>query len=1246
VADVEQDVGPAGYPTPRERRPEDRVAVIGSGPAGLSAAYFLTLDGHAVTIYEAAEHPGGMLASGVPGYRLPPDILKREIDGILGLGVELRTGVRLGRDMSLSDLRDDGYRAIFLAPGMPVGRRLGIEGEELDGVVQAIALLSEAKEGRPRVGRHPVVIGGGNVAMDAARTLVRLGAERVTVACLEQPEEMPAAPEEVSEALEEGIVFEHGVGPRGFLADGDRVGSVELRRCVACFDEQGRFAPRYDDADVRSLPADQVVVAVGQQQAPALLEQVGQDASGGRLQVDSVTLQTSVPDLFAGGDAVTGPRTVIEAVAAGKRAAASMAAWLRGERLDPQWPGLADRAPEQELKAPRALRHQEPHRPAKQRVETGAEVAIALDEASARDEAGRCLACGGCSECYQCVEACQAQAIQHFERDREEVVHAGAVVLAPGLDQINPSARGEFGHGRYPDVISSLELERLLSSSGPGAGHFYRPSDGTRPKRMAWIQCVGSRDERGGRRMCSAVCCMFATKQAALTCEHYPDTEATIFFLDMRAYGKGFDVYVERAKSRHGVRYQRAMVSRVDEVPGTGELEIAYRDNDGRLQRERFDMVVLSSGLTASASARELAGCAGIELDEYGFATRRRMEPNLTDRPGVFVAGGIEGPRDIPETVVSASSAAARCGAVLQRVRGTQVTPRQFPPERDVRGDPLRVGVFVCRCGVNIARVVDVPALTEYASKLPGVVHAEENLYTCSADTQRRMVEQIKEHDLNRVVVASCTPRTHEALFQATVRVAGLNKYLFEMANIRDQCSWVHADQEQSANEKAEDLVRMAVARALELEPLPERRVDVVGSALVVGGGVAGLAAAAALAEQGFPTTVVEREAELGGNLRRLRRLQFDQDPRVVLRDLLERIEHTGKVTLLTQAELVRTKGHVGHFRSTIRTPDGQKTVEHGVTIVASGARAQEPNGAYMQGQDPRVMTQVDLEQRLDQADQPFPQRVVMIQCVGSREGSNPVCSRVCCTQAVRNALWLKERNPDTDVTILFRDIRTYGDRELLYRRARREGVRFVRFEPEHPPQVEPGDGHLQVRVWDYGLSRDLLLAADALVLSTGIAPSPTAKDLSAQLKVPLGGDGFFQEAHMKLRPLDFASEGLFLCGLAHGPKAAEESIAQATGAAGRAATLLSQKKLEVSGEVSVVDPERCIGCLTCVRSCPYHVPEVGEDKVAHIEAVSCQGCGICAAACPRQAITTWHSTPDQLVAKVEALFAEASGSW
>ncbi len=841
----------------------------------------------------------------------------------------------------------------------------------------------------------------------------------------------------------------------------------------------------------------------------------------------------------------------------------------------------------------------------------------------------------GDDACGICRDSCPAEAIDLDQTDRETELEVGAVIASPGLDRYNPKVRPELGFGRFPNVVTSIQFERILSASGPYRGEVQRPGDGRHPTKVAWLQCVGSRDNNNANPWCSSVCCMYATKQAIIAQDHIPGLETTIFYMDIRAYGKGFDRYYERAKADRGVRYVRSMISRIVEDPATGDLEVKYFDESDHLAEETFDLVVLSVGLEPRADSQEIARILGVEVDPHLFAGRTGINPLLTAREGVFTCGTWLQPQDIPDTVVQASGAAAEAGAFLSDSRGTEITPAEYPPEREVEGDAPRIGVFVCHCGINIAGVVDVPGVVAYARSLPGVAHAQDFLFTCSTDSGDQIIKAIQDNDLNRVIVASCSPRTHEVLFRDTLRRAGLNQYLFEMANIRDQCSWVHQDRPDRATEKAQDLVRMSCARSRLLQPLHQFPMPVDQTALVVGGGVAGMTAALSLADQGFFTHLVEKSGELGGLARKLAKTLEGFDVKAYVGDLIDQVTHHGQIQVHLGAEVFETTGHVGSFVTRIGSGDKTENLTHGATVIATGAQEYRPT-EYLGGQDERVVTQLDLHQALHGEGDPLAgvDKVVMIQCVGSREEGHDYCSRICCSQAVGNALRIKELKPECEVTILFRDIRTYALKELYYKQARDLGVRFIRFDPELPPQVEPGSEGLAVKVFDQILREWIAVPADRLVLSAAVRPRDDQKELASRLKLPLDTDGFFMEAHLKLRPVDFVAAGFFMAGAAHGPKFLEEVVGQAKAAASRAATILAQEEMMVGGEVAVVDAERCVACLTCVRSCPYSVPRVNEEGVVYIDPAACHGCGICASQCPRKLIQVQHHTDAQIMAK------------
>jgi heterodisulfide reductase subunit A len=851
-------------------------------------------------------------------------------------------------------------------------------------------------------------------------------------------------------------------------------------------------------------------------------------------------------------------------------------------------------------------------------------------------------------ECGVCKEFCEAEAIDYEQKEKEMELNVGAVILSPGFELFDAKIKEELGYKLYPNVVTSLEFERILSASGPYLGKVLRPYDKTEPKRIGFIQCVGSRDV--DRDYCSSVCCMYATKEAIIAKEHvHGDLQCDVFFMDMRAFSKGFDEYYQRAQEL-GVEYIRCRAPSIKEVPQTKNLLIEYLAEDDKKASREYDMVVLSVGMMPPKAVEEMAKKYSIELNEFNFCKTPPFKPVETAHEGIYVSGPFTEPKDIPETIMQASGASSKALSLLKDVKGSLIVPKEFPPEMDVEGQEPRIGVFVCHCGTNIAGVVNVPSVVEYAKTLPNVAYVENNLYTCSNDTQARIKEKIKEHNLNRVVVASCTPRTHEPLFRNTIREIGLNPYLFEMANIRDQCSWVHMAEPEKASEKSKDLVRMAVAKAGLLEPLQKRSVPIVKSALVIGGGLSGMTAAIELAEQGYNVFVVEKEKELGGNLRKIHHLLNGGDPQAELKKLVERVKKTKNIHLYTEAKIENIEGTIGSFKTTISQKGKSTELDHGVAIVATGAQEYEPK-EYLYSQHERVITQFELEQRLiPNGDSSYaskknmPKNIVMIQCVGSRDEERPYCSRVCCSEAIKNALKIKELSPETNVYILFRDIRTYGFRESYYTKARQQNVMFIRFEEDRKPQVTKNGKGLNVEVFDLTLKRPIKIPADLVVLSAGIVAGEGNEEIAKFLKVPLNKEGFFLEAHMKLRPVDFATDGVYLCGLAHSAKAVEESIIQAQATASRATTVLSKDSIELEANISQVIDENCDGCAYCVEPCPYQAITLIEymkngevKKTVEVDETACKGCGCCMATCPKKGIFVRGFKLEQIGAQVNA---------
>ncbi len=837
--------------------------------------------------------------------------------------------------------------------------------------------------------------------------------------------------------------------------------------------------------------------------------------------------------------------------------------------------------------------------------------------------------------CRICVSACQARAINLYEQEEMLDLEVGAVVLAPGFGRIGEEVLSRYGYGRLPDVVTGMEFERLTSASGPTLGKVIRPSDGEHPSRIAFLQCIGTRDVTCGNGYCSSVCCMYAIKEAMVAKEHDPDLEISIFYMDIRTQGKEFDYARLRAKEK-GIRFVR---SRVASVQGKGSsLEISYVSEAGKHLKEGFDMVVLPEGLESPGDAQSLSRAAGIDLNHYDFCSTRSFSPLETTRPGILVAGAFQGPKDVPESVTDASGAAALAAEALKEVRGTEVETKVYPAEIDIEEEP-RIGVFVCSCGTNIGGVVDVQAAADFAATLDNVVFTDTNLYSCAQNTQEAITEKIKLNRLNRVVVAACTPRTHEPLFQETLRDAGLNRCLFEMANIRDHCSWVHATFPEEATEKSKDLVKMAVAKARRLQPLAEQRLPVTQKALVIGGGLAGMTAALSIAGQGFECFLVEKSESLGGNLRHIRFTLSGDDPKQILEDTEAKVRANPLIRVYREASVEDVSGYVGNFITSIRTPNRSETLEHGVIVVATGGKPYEPK-QHLYGKSPQVVTQGELEERLARPEEARGiNDIVMIQCVGSRGEDLAYCSKVCCGQSVKNALKILELNPSANITILYRDMRTYGFTEDYYQLAREKGVMFVHFEKEHPPEVTDKEGRLQVEFQDRILGEKVLLEPDLLALSVGIVPSQV-EELSKILKTPLTNDGFFLEAHPKLRPVEFSVEGVYLCGLAHGPKPIPESIAQASAAAGKACIPLAQGYVTVEPIVSSVDTDTCIGCGICESLCPYsaiRIIRVGKRKKAETISASCKGCGICASRCPTMSISMGGFTNEQILCQIRA---------
>ncbi len=852
-------------------------------------------------------------------------------------------------------------------------------------------------------------------------------------------------------------------------------------------------------------------------------------------------------------------------------------------------------------------------------------------------------------KCGACEKICPSGAIDFDDTEKTIALQVGSVILAPGFSAFDPSRFDTYSYTRLPDVVTSLEFERILSATGPYGGHLMRPSSmrgkhpqGKPPRKVAWLQCIGSRDiNRCDNGYCSSVCCMYAVKQAVMAKDHSDSPlDCAVFYMDMRTQGKDFDRYYENART-NGVRFIPAKIHTIDSMPDSDDLRMRYVNEDGRAQEETFDMVVLSTGLEVNRDAVELSKTMGIELDKYHFTRSDSFHPVNTSVPGIYACGVFTGPKDIPQSVMEASAAVCAATENLAAARNTRTKTLETPAERNVSREAPRIGVFVCNCGINIGGIVRVPEVAEYARSLPGVVYVEENLFTCSQDTQDKMTEVIGQQSLNRVVVAACTPRTHEPLFQETLINAGLNRFLIEMANIRNQDSWVHSNDPDAATEKAKDLVRMAVAKIFLAGPLQQTDLPVSRSALVVGAGVAGMTAALALARQGYPVHLVEKSEQSGGNARSLNRAFKDEDIQDYLSDLIRQVEAENGIHMHLATTIRNVDGFVGNFKTMLSNGSSRETVDHGVVILASGGKEYRP-AEYLYGEHAAVVTHLEMDELFRNDDNRITQarQVVFIQCVGSRNEQHPYCSKVCCTHTIKSALELKRRNPDTDVYVLYRDIRTYGEREDLYREARRLGVLFFRYDPDEKPQVGASGRQVTVKFHDSILRRWLNVKADILCLASAIV-APDDTGLSRLFKVPVDADGWLLEAHQKLRPVEFATEGIFLCGLAHYPKPIEESIAQAKAAAAKALTVLARDNIKVGGIVTRIEPDLCSGCLGCINVCPFGAITFNTDKkIAEVNPALCKGCGACAAACPSEAPVLMGFSNKQLYAQIKSAMA------
>ncbi len=849
-------------------------------------------------------------------------------------------------------------------------------------------------------------------------------------------------------------------------------------------------------------------------------------------------------------------------------------------------------------------------------------------------------------KCGKCAETCPTGAINYEDRAKDLEFQVGAVICASGCKTYNPATHDVYGYNRSKNIVTSLEFERILSSSGPYGGHMVRPSGKNEPKKIAWLQCVGSRDVHiGAKGYCSSVCCTYAVKEAMLAVDHAKDgLDAAIFYMDIRTHGKDFERYYNQARDEFGVRFVKSKITNILPTEDGNQL-IRYIDEYGNLAEEAFDIVVLSVGLEVGESTVQLAHTLDMKLDQYNFVDTTSFSPQVTSTPGVFVCGAVEAPKDIPSSVIEASASAGSAGSFLNESRWSLTRQKELPEERNIRGERPRVGVFVCCCGTNIAGVIDVPSVVEYVKNLPYVTFSTQGLFSCSQDALNNLADTIKAENLNRVVVAACTPKTHETLFQETLAATGLNKYVFEMVNIRNHCSWVHKNSPDIATEKARDLIRMAVDKVALMGPLNEVELAINQSALVIGGGIAGMQAAKTLSAQGYHTSLIEREKQLGGKGLDIHETWQGENVAENVRQLIAAVKNDANIDIYTGAHISHVEGFVGNFTTTVQTTDSTVDLEHGVTIIASGASEFKPE-QYLYDEDDRVITGLELDRKLIAGDPALEQikTAVFIQCVGSRIPARPYCSKVCCTHSIKNGLTLKKRNPEMNIYILYRDMRPYGLREDLYREAREKGILFLRYTFKQGIDIDYDGDDLQLQFTDTVMRRKMAINLDMLVLATAIIP-PEKNPLARQYKVTLNNDGFFMEAHAKLRPVDCSTDGVFLCGLSHGPKPIDESVSQAIAAATRAVTLLARKTIAISGTVAEVNPQECSKCGGCVAICPYSAPFFIEESArlfpgkAQINPALCKGCGICVASCRSGAIHLLGFDNDQIMSQIAAIY-------
>jgi heterodisulfide reductase subunit A len=832
--------------------------------------------------------------------------------------------------------------------------------------------------------------------------------------------------------------------------------------------------------------------------------------------------------------------------------------------------------------------------------------------------------------CNRCMQVCPPKAID-FSMMKEVSLsrQVGSIIVAIGYDMLDPRELMEFGYASHPDILTALEFERLVNSAGPTGGEIIRPSNGKHPDNILFVLCGGSRDHRHSR-FCSRFCCMYSIKHAYQALDHGVHN-VDVMYMDVRAFGKGFDGFWTRTREE-GARFLRGRPSHIS--PNGSNINVLFEDTTlGKRVEARYDLVVLANAVTPPASLSLLAERLGIEVDGDGFIRSHEIEGGLimTTRPGIYTAGCVSGPKDIPDSVAEGSGAAA--------LSLSHITQRNWPEPPDIEPmediDTPRIGVFVCHCGSNIAGVIDVKQVVDYARTLDGVVYASNQMFSCAGNTQAEIEAAIKKENINRVVVAACSPKTHESIFRGVMIRSGLNPYLLEMSNIRNMDSWVHKHEKEAATDKARDMVWMAVEKARRLTPLEVSHLPVIQSALVVGGGIAGMTAAAALADQGFVTHLVEQGDQLGGVLNDLETIAPAENPAHALIEAKAHHIKKSHVKVHLNSSVETVGGVVGNFNAHLS--DG-KDLTVGALVVATGAHPYRPI-EFEYGKNPKVITNLDLEKEM-KTGMPDAERITFIACIGSRQGKMG-CSRYCCTSMISQALRL--RKAGKQVRVLFKEIRTYSRHaEEVYEEAMRAGVQFLQYDPALTPQEAVGFDGQEVKLHDHLLNKDIFIPTDLLVLAVGL--TPTQDTLAEQLKLSRSEDGFYMELHPKLGPVQTSVQGVFLAGASQGAKDVRESMAQAMAAAGKAGALLARGIIEKEPLTAQHLSELCKGCMRCVKVCPFGAIEQigtpGQGTIKIIEA-ACMGCGTCAAECTFDAIEMPYFTKAQILAQVDAALAE-----